>query len=970
MKKGGFVILLFLILFGELFGQEPYHFMLGSDEFATIDIYDLNQTPDGRYWIATDDGLFSYDGYHFQSYSHDSLLSSSLFNLVLDYSGVLYCNNLNGQIFRIRRDSMELIHQVPDSLLTSSISYDFLPDNSLVVNSRMCYQTDSTGITPLIAVTETMAGVGSFSRNAKGNLFIQVDEDKICEISTTGIQVRSISFPAEMKSNDKANLQFIFLPQGTYVNHNGKYLTEISSLTPSEIQLTTVFHPPGELNRLFTTEEKCWITNPRPGLRILDLADLSHPDPELSLLFQNTLVSTIFEDDQGNILCGTFGEGLMVIPHIDVVESFPQMEETKYSKLSLKGSEGIFLGGFEGNIYEWDQGNFELIHQNETKLVEVLEYFPEEDLLVYDGATASFLGVSSGLVRNIDCGAMKDVVRVGPWKFGIATHNNCIIADFQGGLKAPPKGNLIGSKTRRRVNCLGYLPQNQHFCMGTSKGCFKVDPNGNESELTWQGSSVLASNMVYTNGAVYLGTRRFGILKFEGDSLSSFVNTSSGLLDNHILKVRFAGGRFFVQANTTFQVFDLEGTPLKTLGTAEGLPESRIRDFVVGSGYLWILHRNGVRRIHLAKIMAAEAGLRIKEIRIWENGKLAPESKNLRYKHDENRLVFEVFAPRLNGKDDIEIQYRLLGIEDNWNLRTYGQNKIEYKSLPPGNFKFEVRLLDKKRVTDTRSISVHILSPFWQKWWFFLSLLLILLGIAFLFYRWRLNLHAIRLQQINEVNASRLTAIQSQMNPHFIFNALNSIQDLVLKGDVENSYTYINKFAHLVRKTLNYSGKDFVDFDEELELIELYLSLEKLRFKKDFEYQINRNGVDEIRIPPLIIQPFIENALVHGLLHQEGSKRLLIEFHIGERLTCIVTDNGVGREKAREIKKRKASAHESFSEKAIQKRIDILGAQLGGGLGVAYIDLEENGKATGTKVVLKLPYTSRFRSSSGEIDPS
>lgn len=970
MKRGGFVFFVFLSSCFGLFGQEPWRFMLGSDEFATIDIYDLNQTPDGRYWIATSDGLFSYDGYTFQSYSNDSLLSSSLFNLKLDYSGTLHCNNLNGQIFRVRADSMELAHRVPDSLLTTSISYDFLPDNSLVVNSRMCYKIGPEGIAPLVGVSESLAGVGPFSRDQNGHLFVQVDEDKICEISNSEVIIRRVTFPDFMDSKDKANLQLLFFSDGAFVNHNGQYLSKFSYSSPTEILLSEVFFPPDDLNRIFATRDKCWITNHRSGLRILDVSDYSNPEPDIPLLYKNSLISDIFEDQQGNIVCGTFGEGLMVIPHVDKVESLTQTQEIKCSKLALNGSGGIFIGAFNGNIYEWAQGKYTPVFQNGSKLVEMLEYFPEEDQLIFDGALTNFMTMGSGRLQKFDWGSGKDIVRIGPDKYGVASHNLWLTADFTGKQNGPPLLTILSPKTPKRAYCLDYLPKNQNFCIGTSKGCFKIDPQGVESELTYQGSSVLVSNMVYAQDAIYMGTRRFGILKFEGDSLSSFLNTDAGLLDNQVLQFRWAGGRFFVQSNSAFQVFDSLGHPLKTLGIAEGLPKSRIRDFVVGPQYLWVLHRDGIRRLLIEKIMETTAPPKIKELRVWENGALVPSSGELQFKYDENRLSFEVFAPRLNGKEDTEIQYRLLGIGENWKRRTYDQNKIEYQSLPPGRFRFEVRLLDKHQMVDSRSVEVYIQSPFWRKWWFFLLLFFLISGIAFLFYRWRLKLHAIRAQQQNEINASRLTAIQSQMNPHFIFNALNSIQDLVLKGDVENSYTYINKFAHLVRKTLNYSGKDFVDFDDELGLIELYLALEQLRFKKNFSYEIKRNGVEEISIPPLMIQPFIENALVHGLLHKEGAQRLLIEFQLGDRLTCIITDNGVGRERALEIKKRKATKHESFSEKAIQKRIDILGSQLGGGLGVEYIDLRENGEAVGTKVVLKLPYLSRFGALSGETEHS
>ena len=199
------------------------------------------------------------------------------------------------------------------------------------------------------------------------------------------------------------------------------------------------------------------------------------------------------------------------------------------------------------------------------------------------------------------------------------------------------------------------------------------------------------------------------------------------------------------------------------------------------------------------------------------------------------------------------------------------------------------------------------------------------------------------------------------MNPHFIFNSLNSIQDLVLKGDVDNSYTFITKFSNLVRRTLSYSEKDFIDFEQEIKLLELYLSLEKLRFKDELTFTIETNGIQDIQIPPMLIQPFLENALIHGLLHREGKKELSVYFKLEGALICEITDNGVGRKRSAEIKERQKSQHESFSTQAIKKRFEILESHFQNELGVEYVDLiDDNGDALGTKVILKLPTRHSF----------
>ncbi|NRA13149.1 MAG: sensor histidine kinase, partial [Crocinitomicaceae bacterium] len=201
----------------------------------------------------------------------------------------------------------------------------------------------------------------------------------------------------------------------------------------------------------------------------------------------------------------------------------------------------------------------------------------------------------------------------------------------------------------------------------------------------------------------------------------------------------------------------------------------------------------------------------------------------------------------------------------------------------------------------------------------------------------------------------------SQMNPHFIFNSLNSIQDLVLREETENSYDYIVLFAKLVRNTLNHSNQDFIPIEKELEFLDVYLTLEQLRFAKDFKYSVEFNGTKDIDVPSLLIQPFIENALVHGLLHKKGLKKLEIKFVLTDKLTCTIIDNGVGRKRAKDILNRQRGGHESFAMMAIEQRFKLLNKQLGAEIGTYEItDLYNGEEAVGTSVVLTIPFRQHY----------
>ena len=206
----------------------------------------------------------------------------------------------------------------------------------------------------------------------------------------------------------------------------------------------------------------------------------------------------------------------------------------------------------------------------------------------------------------------------------------------------------------------------------------------------------------------------------------------------------------------------------------------------------------------------------------------------------------------------------------------------------------------------------------------------------------------------NELAQLQLKSLKAQMNPHFMFNAINSIQSLVLKGKKREAYTYMSKFSEMIRENLMMSEKSFVAMEDEVSLLRKYLELEKLRFKENFFYEITgEKELEKVKIPSMIIQPFVENAIKHGLFHKTtGNKILSISFAINnEVVMCVVKDNGVGMEKSQEIKKLNESTHQSFSTKAIKERLELLRDYYQTDIGFEYISVD-----LGTEVVVRIPF--------------
>ncbi|MEP7107365.1 MAG: histidine kinase [Ferruginibacter sp.] len=206
-----------------------------------------------------------------------------------------------------------------------------------------------------------------------------------------------------------------------------------------------------------------------------------------------------------------------------------------------------------------------------------------------------------------------------------------------------------------------------------------------------------------------------------------------------------------------------------------------------------------------------------------------------------------------------------------------------------------------------------------------------------------------------------MRALRAQMNPHFIFNSLNSINKYILKNDQINASRYLTRFAKLIRLILDNSNSKEVALSDDLEALQLYIEMESLRFGNKFTYGIIVDEdvrVDTLQVPPLIIQPYVENAIWHGLLHKETDAHLTVSIKktADYMLNCIIEDNGIGREKAREMKSKSANTNKSLGMKLTQERISMLNQYTSLNASIQIIDLANAaGEATGTKVIVTIP---------------
>ncbi len=332
--------------------------------------------------------------------------------------------------------------------------------------------------------------------------------------------------------------------------------------------------------------------------------------------------------------------------------------------------------------------------------------------------------------------------------------------------------------------------------------------------------------------------------------------------------------------------------------------------------------------------------------------------------YKQNRIYFRFGLLEFTEPDKIKYAYRLKGVDTAW-IEIGNRNDVTFNSLPAGKYTLLVKAKDVygNEVQQQLAIPFNIQPPYWQTWWFKVILLIVLALLVF----WVLQSKIKAIKRKESVKQRMVTletkALRAQMNPHFIFNAMNSIQQFSMQKDIDNANKYLSKFSKALRMALHQSEHSKIKLSAEIEMLELYLEIEALRFGDSFSYIFEMEEdleTEAIMIPSMIVQPMVENALKHGLSAKKGEKILLIKFELinDNSIRCVVEDNGIGRSKAKQIadSRNELMPHESVGMKLVVERLALLTGNNNGTSKIIVTDLmDEKDQPAGTRVEILMP---------------
>ncbi len=528
------------------------------------------------------------------------------------------------------------------------------------------------------------------------------------------------------------------------------------------------------------------------------------------------------------------------------------------------------------------------------------------------------------------------------------------------------------------TNCLASDVQNNCMWIGTSGyGIIRYDLYNKKFKLiavnnknkTALHSSIINEIIPHGKANIWVATFEGGLSKYT-TSLApdkGFTNydISSGLPDDNVYGVAVdeKGGAWFTTINGIGHI-GAGGKWLGLYNQQNGLPYSKFRQriAVLPDGKIATVTENNFICFNPADIIASyNYPVTIDDILV--NDAVSVENtktgNNASFNYTQNALTFNFSVLDFNSPGAVEYYYMLEGFEKDW-VFAGKQHSVRYSKLPPGEYIFKVKA--KRENGDyyqqQASFQFYITPAFWQSAWFYFILLATAGGTIYWLIKKRIQTIRHEAEMKQKIAETEMMALRAQMNPHFIFNCLNSIDNLIQMDEKEKATLYLSKFAKLIRSILENSAHNTVPCWKDMETMQLYLELEALRFDHKFTYQVTiapeiLNG--DYKVPPLIVQPFVENAIHHGLLNKlDGDKRLKVEVYATpNHIHYLIEDNGIGRKLAATYKQQNKLAYGSMGMQITEERINLFNQRNNGAVNIEDL-CDENNKPIGTRVAVSV----------------
>ncbi len=908
-----------------------------KDGLANSTIYYTFQDSKGFIWFATETGVNRFDGQKFELFTMDNGLSDN-------------------EVLKIQEDSAGRIWFLT---LNGKLSYYY---------NRKFYNTTNN---PLLKKSICNATFMSFFEDSRHRLWFTTNQNKLLRIGP-GNSIRFYTSPDYSFSNcyitqdDRNEIivfgkkqiltykgdKFIFLqtnnfpllPKSFLNNNHGKllYLSDQGLIQYSNRLFTVLSKLSGITNTvtgsfLRDDQQKLWVGTMGKGLLLFKATDHT---PEIHLKGQN--ITGIMKDMQGNVWISTIGNGVYMLPFYSrSVTHFTTEDGLSSNAVNsiIKVKNDVFLGLRTGNLDILSSGK-KVIHKtfnpgNIYSPVKRLYYSKETRSLWYASENNLIEVTSGGKQISILKGSNRTYAlksfSIGPkGEIAVALASGVYVTTKNFPLQFNPKKEILPRPHFLNRAFTVYYDSAGRLWFSNIQG-LQYFYKGKITAL-YQGFPDLRQRITdiaeLPDKTIICTTYGFGVFIIRNDKLVQIITTGDGLASNICKRVFPEKDKVWVVTGRGISKisFSRPAYRVNSYSTENGLISDEVNDIFAENDTVYVATNNGLSVFRPAG-NSVQAAPRIYLKEVQANKKPFKPGGNCNLPYTQNNITVSYIALDFSHPSRIVYSYRLTR-KLKWS-ETQG-NTIEFGSLEPGNYQLQIRARSLNTSwSRPLQIDFTISQPFWKSWWFLLFSILATGSVLFLAIRYYFKVKQShekeRLLVKTRIISLEQQALQAMMNPHFIFNVMNSIQYFINTGENAMANQVLTGFARLIRKNLDICNKSYINVEEEVNYLNLYLSLEKLRFGDKMNYSLDVGkeiDLQETYIPSMLLQPYVENAIWHGIMPKDspGSIRILIKKD-NNFLHIKIIDDGIGIDNSIRLKN---SDHISKGMKLTIQRISLL----------------------------------------------
>ncbi len=953
-----FIFCCALILSQRAYTQQPaYTYYTIREGLASNDIYNCAVDKKGFLWLATENGVSKFDGRNFINYTvAQGLPDNEILTVEIDSAGVVWVLPF--------QKSPAYYDEKKDRFINSSIDQELGKISFASVNYCNALSGGGMGFCnsagQIFIYKNKKCTVYTFKGNDKPYHFsriIELDKDSYLLITTTGILLLKHGTILNKIWETKQ-----WVKNSVFANNN-LYFSDTSGLVKVKVEPDGSIgnfiksRLPFKISAFNFTGKQIAISSPTGNIYFADTATLAFGEQSFSF---NSFPRNVLEDKMGNTWICTKENGLIRYQQKGILSISNTNFQRNFNSISFFKN-NIITGTNDGELFLY-RGPYA---QNIIKLKSAKSFTSWITKIV--PINAGILIGSEGGFYFLKNDMAKTELFAKPYT-NIANKDFVVASDsilFAGNSNYVTRVNYIKQKVldtaRIRVTALQNSSDSTVY-IGSNTGLYIWENFKSKRKLginyALLNTRITALTYNKIDKILWVGMATDTLVGLQGDKIVAMIPFANKLAGN-VCRAIYSNQKGLLWVGTNAALarinYNQKSTQINyfisSFTTADGIAGKQINDIVERNDTIYVATTNGISIIP-SKLNIAVPDIPVFITNVKINNKDSTIQNEYILKSTSNNISILFSAPDLGSTTERLYQYRI----NNGNWITGVSEKLELFQQSPGTYKIQIRAIKRDGNPSSKieviiiKIKTPLLSSFW--FWFFVTLS----AIALVFYFTQRNNKQKREQAVQKLLTEKklseleLRALKAQINPHFVFNCLNSIKFLNHQKRFTETDLYLDKFSYLLRKTLDFSGLQKISLEEELAYSRNYLELEKLRLGEKLRYEIKTvESIDSTTtlVPPMLMQPYLENAIKHGIRHlpgEEGSVKIETTYE-GDKIICTITDNGVGIANANNINRKDNSKPSSHGTTLQQRRADLYNVEVSTTHG-------ENGVGTIVKLVL------------------